>query len=417
MLQEDEARRAQLRAGAEALVAWAHAQRDTWSVLPSGDAPESIVGSLNGITAFETASAAVESPARYEATPPVVKTVDDVDDFGADPVEAARPGMDLRIPADAVRSLAAPILRWAPRVFAAAAVLAILAGAGWMARPYVTRLLTVAKTGTVVLESVPPGSDVFVDGVALGPSPLTTELSTGSHVVEFRTGDATRKLEIDVAGGQETAARVDWTVVPTGRLTVKSEPEGARVLVDGRERGVTPLTLDDLTLGSHAVVLQSDQGSVRRTVAITADDAALVSESIYAGWLKLFAPFELQITEGTRAFVMDEQNQVLLPPGAHQLRFENRALGYSETRAVQVEPGKTTSLSLVPSPSTLTVTSTMPATVLIDGARVGDTPLTDHPLALGTRDILVRSASGAERKYTKRVTVAPLLIEVDFSRP
>ena len=65
----------------------------------------------------------------------------------------------------------------------------------------------------------------------------------------------------------------------------------------------------------------------------------------------------------------------------------------------------------------LTVTSTMPATVLIDGARAGDTPLTDHPLALGTRDILVRSASGAERKDTKRVTVAPLLIEVDFSRP
>ena len=140
------------------------------------------------------------------------------------------------------------------------------------------------------------------------------------------------------------SGRVDWTVVPTGRLTVKSEPEGARVLVDGRERGVTPLTLDDLTLGSHAVVLQSDQGSVRRTVAVTADDAALVSESIYAGWLKLFAPFELQITEGTRAFVMDEQNQVLLPPGAHQLRFENRALGYNETRAVQIEPGKTTSL-------------------------------------------------------------------------
>ena len=169
------------------------------------------MGSLNGITAFETASAAVESPARYEATPPVVKTVDDVDDFGADPVEAARPGMDLRIPADAVRSLAAPILRWAPRVFAAAAVLAILAGAGWMARPYVTRLLTVAKTGTVVLESLPPGSDVFVDGVALGPSPLTTELSTGSHVVEFRRGDATRKLEIDVAGGQadRRASRLD----------------------------------------------------------------------------------------------------------------------------------------------------------------------------------------------------------------
>ena len=43
----------------------------------------------------------------------------------------------------------------------------------------------------------------------------------------------------------------------------------------------------------------------------------------------------------------------------------------------------------------------MPATVLIDGGQAGETPLTDHPLALGTRDIVVRSAAGEERKYTR----------------
>ena len=84
---------------------------------------------------------------------------------------------------------------------------------------------------------------------------------------------------------------------------------------------------------------------------------------------------------------------------------------------VKIEPGKTTSLSLVPPPSTLTVTSTTPAVVLIDGNQVGETPLTDHPVALGTRDIVVRSAAGQERKYTRRVTVTPIRIEVDFSRP
>ena len=136
----------------------------------------------------EAASAAVESPARYEATPRSRRRAD-VDDFG--PIRSSLPGrrMRLRIPADALRSLAAPILRWSLRVASRSPpLLAIVAGAGWMARPYVVKLLTVAKTGTVVLESVPPGSDVFVDGVALGPSPLTTELSTGSHVVEFRKG-------------------------------------------------------------------------------------------------------------------------------------------------------------------------------------------------------------------------------------
>jgi hypothetical protein len=55
--------------------------------------------------------------------------------------------------------------------------------------------------------------------------------------------------------------------------------------------------------------------------------------------------------------------------------------------------------------------------VLVDGEQVGETPLTNHPIALGTRDIVVRSIAGPERRYTRRVTVAPIQIEVDFSQP
>jgi hypothetical protein len=171
----------------------------------------------------------------------------------------------------------------------------------------------------------------------------------------------------------------------------RSEPPGAKVLVDGRQRGVTPLTLDDLTIGSHTVVLQSEKGSVRRTVTVASDRAALVSEASFAGWLSVFAPFELQITEGTHVVRLDETGKTLLAPGPHDLRLENRDLGYGETRRVDVQPGQTTSLSLVAPPSTLTVTANSPAVVLIDGQEVGDTPLMNHPIPLGTRDIVVRA--------------------------
>ena len=203
----------------------------------------------------------------------------------------------------------------------------------------------------------------------------------------------------------------------TGVLTARSEPAGARVLVDGRERGVTPLTLNDVTLGSHTVVLQSDKGSVKRTVTVATDKTALVSESIFAGWLNVYAPFEIQISEDSRAIRLDDQSRVLLPPGSHELRFENSDFGYRETRTVEVDPGKTTSLSLTPPPSTLNVTSNVPAVVLIDGEKVGDTPLTNHPVALGTRAIIVKSADGVERPFTTKVTVAPVQIDVDFSKP
>jgi hypothetical protein len=42
----------------------------------------------------------------------------------------------------------------------------------------------------------------------------------------------------------------------TGSLLIDSRPMGAEVTVDGRSIGVTPLTLDDLSPGSHRVVLQ-----------------------------------------------------------------------------------------------------------------------------------------------------------------
>ena len=48
---------------------------------------------------------------------------------------------------------------------------------------------------------------------------------------------------------------------------------------------------------------------------------------------------------------------------------------------------------------------------------MGETPLTNYPIGLGTRDIVVRGADGTERRFTQRVTVAPVQIEVDFSKP
>jgi hypothetical protein len=310
------------------------------------------------------------------------------------------------------------------RVAAIAGSLALIGSAAWYARPYVSTvsssissLAATPKTGTAVLESVPDPADVLIDGKTAGKTPLTIELATGSHVVEFRRRNDSRRFDIEVPGGKATTRRVDWNAVPLGRLTARSEPPGAVVLVDGRERGTTPLTLEDVTLGQHVVVLRSDQGSVRRTVQVTANEPALVSEAIYAGWVKLFVPFPVEISEGPRMLRLDDQNQIMLGPGVHDLQFESRSLGYHESRRVEVNPGQAVAVSLVPPPSTLNVTASLPATVMIDGQRVGETPLADQPIALGTRDIVVRSATGAERRYTRQVTVAPVRIEVDFSVP
>jgi hypothetical protein len=219
-----------------------------------------------------------------------------------------------------------------------------------------------------------------------------------------------------VVATEPPPARPDAPRKTTGTLQLDSTPT-ARVLLDGAVRGTTPLTLEDVAAGRHAVILESPVGSIQRTVAITAGATTTVNESIFAGFVAVYSPFELTITEGTRAFHLDDRNEIMLPAGHHDLRLANRALGFEETRQVEVTPGQTLTLSVTPPQSTLSVTASEAAEIWIDGARVGDTPIAGQPVSLGTHDVVARRAGGSERRLTVTVTVKPFALHVDFSRP
>ena len=203
----------------------------------------------------------------------------------------------------------------------------------------------------------------------------------------------------------------------SGALHVTSTPSGAQVLVDGKARGATPLMLTDLIAGRHTVELKSDAGTVERTVSVDADKTAEVTESIFSGWLAVYSPFDLVITEGGRPLRLDDRHQVLLAPGQHELRLVNQVLGYEAVRQVSLKPGEMTSLSVTPPPSTMTVTATEAAEVWLDGARVGDAPVYRWPVELGSHDIVIKRAAGGDRRYTVTMTVKPVTLSVDFTTP
>jgi hypothetical protein len=200
----------------------------------------------------------------------------------------------------------------------------------------------------------------------------------------------------------------------TGRLHVGSTPAGAKVVVDAKARGVTPLTLTDLTPGRHEVVLESDAGTVHRTVRVAANETAEINESIFSGWLVVYAPFEVVIVEGGRVLQPDGRNQIMLPPGIHELRLANRTLAYEAVQRVEVKPGEGTTLRLTPPSSTLTVMASEAAEVWLDGARVGETPLNAAPVPLGTHEVVVKREAGGERRFTVTIGTNPFTLDVDF---
>jgi hypothetical protein len=133
-----------------------------------------------------------------------------------------------------------------------------------------------------------------------------------------------------------------------------------------------------------------------------------------SGWVAVFAPFEVAISEGDQGIQADDRGRVMLAPGRHRLRFQNPEFGYDETRTVNVRPADTTTINLTPQ-TTIGITSNEPAEVLIDGTRVGDTPY-EGTVGLGTHSVTVRTA-GAERQITVEATSKPVQLEVDFSKP
>jgi hypothetical protein len=149
-------------------------------------------------------------------------------------------------------------------------------------------------------------------------------------------------------------------------------------------------------------------------VTIAANQTATIDEGIFSGFVTIYTPFDVTITEGGRVLTADDRHQIMLPAGTHELRMTNRALAYEATRKVDIKPGEATNLQLTPEPSTITVTATTAAEVWLDGTRLGDTPLSGAPVPLGEHEIVVRRSSGGERRFTVTVGAKPFTLNVEF---
>ena len=412
-------RRAAMMAAANAAASWARVRQGAWTDTSRLVRREAVAAPVPVAFSAEPAVFITE-PAVVLSEPEAVvalsPTTEVREPFSLTPVvNFARSALTTMTAAVAmVRPLGAPVLAYLPRVASAVAVTGVLLGAFVAGRTYWQQWTAVSKTGVAVLESVPDGSLVLVDGKDAGKTPLAATLPVGSHTIEFRYRKQVRTVTIVISPGGHIVQHVDWLKKPSGRLVVSSASASARVLVDGTMRGMTPLTLNDLSVGAHVVRIESPKGSVERSVTVAAGETSQVEETIFPGWLLVNAPIEITINEGTRVIRLDDRGQAMLSPGPHELRLENRTLGYQEVRQVEVRPGETARLSIVPPRSTVNITATAPADVWLDGVAVGQTPLADLPVEIGTHDVRLKSATG-ERRLSTVVTVNPLDLNVDFS--
>lgn len=324
-------------------------------------------------------------------------------------------------------SLGALVRRPTGRVGAIAAAVVILSTVGVFAgRKYFAGGPAEAPTGMLSINSNPPGAEVLVDGLASGITPLTLTLKAGTHNVELRGGGEPRALPVTITAGTQVSQYIELpkTVTAFGQLQIRTEPAGALVTVDGVPRGKSPVMIESLAAGEHAVSLESDIANVKQIVNVEAGQTASLvvplggGESVpVSGWISVVAPVELQMYENRRLLGTSQSDRVMIGAGRHEIELVNEALGYRAVRTIQVAAGRLTPIKVEWPKGSLAINALPWAEVFIDGERIGETPIGNLQLPIGPHEIVFRHPDLGEQKYATTVSLkAPARVSVDLRK-
>ena len=282
-----------------------------------------------------------------------------------------------------------------------------------------------AGPGTVVIESEPSAASVSVDGRARGVTPAKLSLPAGTYVFTIQFGEARRQITRKVEPGAQIYEHLDLPQpVKTGQLSVTTNPPGARVIVDGIDRGVSPVELTGLAAGAHRVTLAEGRTSVHQQVTIRAGATSTLVVPLASGSTAGRAEFGyLSVTSAVPVDVFQDGNllgssqsaRIMMLAGRHTLDIVNDSLGFRTARPVTIAPGGLSRLAIELPSGTLSVNAVPWAEVWLDGQRIGETPIANLSTPVGPHELIFRHPQLGERRRSVTVTLkAPARVGVDL---
>lgn len=204
------------------------------------------------------------------------------------------------------------------------------------------------------ISSKPPRAAVTVNGRLRGTTPCTVErLPDGdSRVTIALSGYRPYERDVSLQAGEEQTIEVALEPLPTS-LSVVSAPPGARIVVDGRVRGQTPLVIDTITPGVHTVRAElAGCESQTRTVMVeraqaTVQDIQLVRNTGTLGLMTDPSGVSVVVdgrakgvTESTAPETPSQTLNVDLREGEHRLRLWKK--GYHPVeKTIVIKGGET----------------------------------------------------------------------------
>ena len=245
-------------------------------------------------------------------------------------------------------------------------------------------------TQWLLINTNPPGADVYINDVAAGKTPYQNELAVGKY-----TWRVQKELYLNDAGVVELLTgtqkqKIDLTFkVNYGTVQLSSSPEnGASVTLNGIETGkVTPCVFEKLPVGDHMITISRDMyATTTERFSITAGETKPISINMnptFAGITLSTEPIADIYINGE--FKANSKWQGRLNPGIYT--FEAKLDKHQTAIEKQtVTIGQPINLTLRPTPKTgnLKVISTpFEATIKMNGKEMGQTPVTLKNILIG----------------------------------
>ena len=215
-----------------------------------------------------------------------------------------------------------------------------------MNRPMQQSVVLTPVKGLLLLQSEPDGANITIDGVSVGITPrlvTTLDVKEVHHVSLDKAGY--RASEFDVKfDGRRPVVRRESLLLDAGIIEISTDPAGASVMVNGIDRGLSPVTVRDVPKGLTTVKVSKEGfDSETREIRVNAGDQLKLSVAMKG------LPGTLQLTslpDGARFYVNNEFSGVSpvtlkdLRPGSYTVRTELKGYG-TDTRVVEIGNGET----------------------------------------------------------------------------
>ncbi|MBN1431210.1 MAG: PEGA domain-containing protein [Methanomicrobiaceae archaeon] len=284
-------------------------------------------------------------------------------------------------------------------------------GPGGRVDVYITMQSGPSASGTLNIYSTPSGGSVYIDKKYQGTTPFSISLSPGTYGVQVdKSGYSTTAETVIISAGQTITRSYNLQQKTAyGSLMITSEPDNAYAYVDGKNVGITAVTVNDLVAGNHNIRLAAPGYSDWTTMqyvkagAIMTVHGTLKPSSSGNGYIRVISyPGEAEVYLNGQ--YMGKTNDDGIPgaytltvsPGTYKVSVE--LTGYRDyDQTVTAGAGQTVTLNanLVPiseaAKGELSISSTPSgANVFVDNEYKGITPVKIPGVTSGTRDVLLK---------------------------